>query len=862
MTRSIFVSLILACFVITSQAQKSEGGKPFSGFLMLKSTSSLPQVTLKSLDIEKLLSEEAQDPVKIRYGIFSDTVLNLKTIGRSDVIESLGTIWRLRISNSNAKSIQLIFSKFLIPEGAKLFLYNDKQDFQAGAFTKDNIRSDSAFTIADFKGNHVIVEYFEPFNAEFDGRIIIGAIGQAYKDPLNSEAAIDFININCPIGKDAQLIKHAVCKMSFRSGIYQATCSGALINNAKQDGKPYFLTANHCISKSEEATSLVTYFNYEIAGCSGDTLVPLTLSGSSLLSTGQPSDYTLLLLNDTLSPEYQGYFAGWDMNDVATNMVTGVHVPFSETKKISIDKDSIFENPVMVTWDDNSKSPIGSHWIVGYDEGKTSGGSSGSPLFNSNNQIIGQLHGGDDEMEFYGKLAYSYSNKPALYHSLRHFLDPDSTGITVLDGYTPLGNLPDAFFTTPFENICNNTPISFTDYSVFHPFERSWTVSPSTFAFVDGTSDTSSTPKIVFNEVQAYTVRLDLLVGGEVKSSESLVVNSGNELAIKVSSIVTNELCACDFSSIKLNASGAENYSWSIVQTDSSKAFLTRNTGDTTTIVHNPDFYAGSGYTISLKVSGSQGTCIGTTNHTYNLLKPSNDDITGAILLSMGKSDFYTNICASVEEGEPVPPVTSCTAQGSWCDEYGTGENIVENSVWFKFFATETGRISITSNGFDNQLALYKANTYSDILNGNFVMLGASDDRSETDSRPYIISANVIKDDPYWIQVDGSGGGLEDDFYVTLTKLAATATDNPISENMEVYPQPAMDWVYIRNASWIGADAQIKVYNASGAAILNKEVAVTGNEIQVNLSSWEPGIYVAVISLNAEVYVVKIVKGQ
>jgi hypothetical protein len=103
---------------------------------------------------------------------------------------------------------------------------------------------------------------------------------------------------------------------------------------------------------------------------------------------------------------------------------------------------------------------------------------------------------------------------------------------------------------------------------------------------------------------------------------------------------------------------------------------------------------------------------------------------------------------------------------------------------------------------------------------------------------------------------------LEDDFYVTLTKLAATATDNPISENMEVYPQPAMDWVYIRNASWIGADAQIKVYNASGAAILNKEVAVTGNEIQVNLSSWEPGIYVAVISLNAEVYVVKIVKGQ
>jgi hypothetical protein len=861
MYRSIVSFIAFVVLAIGLKAQISEGGTPYSWSIVgLKSTTSLPRVNLKNLDIDKLLEEDILNPSPFRYGVCTDSAIDIKANGETIIVPGKGKVWRLRIGSENSKSIQIAFKMFVLPQGAQLFLYNDNQTRQAGAFTKNNMQKDSAFVLADFKGNHVIIDYYEPDNPEYSGKLVIGSISLAYKEFLTSQAETDYINVNCAIGKDAQLEKHAVAKMTFRSGPYRYLCSGALINNVRQDGTPYFITANHCLSDSASASTLVTYFNYEVLGCIGDTLSPLTLTGASLLSTAKPSDYTLLLLNNMPTSAFQPYYAGWDVNDSATKMVTGIHHPEGNPKKLSIDYDSIYANPVKISWEGSTDSPVSSHWVVGFDEGITAGGSSGSPLFNSKNQIIGQLHGGDDVMDLYGKLSYSYVHKPARYAALGDFLDPDNTGTKVLDGYSPADNPPDAFFVTANDMVCFNSPVLFTDYSVFGPFTRIWSITPSGFAFLDGTSETSPNPVIEFFDDASYTVKLDLSVAGIVESTESKTIKAGKTIDIIVKSKPDYEICDCDFNKIRLSALGAQNYSWSIPIEDENKISIDRTIGDTVIVTRLASYHADSSYTIALSVIGSLASCIDTAQITHTILKPPNDEISNAILLTYGRSADYTNICATVEAGEPIPPFTSCTSQSSWCDEFGTGDSIVGNSVWFKFQPSVTGTISLSSSGFDNQIALYAAESYSDILNDNYTLLAANDDRSSSDFRPLIKSERVVSGKTYWIQVDGSGGNLVDNFYLNIINLMSTNTENQLSGAFIVFPQPAIDHVVLKGGEFNVSSVSLSVYSISGKCIFNEEVAVNQDEITLDISSWESGIYLARITTNNKNYIARIVK--
>ena len=73
---------------------------------------------------------------------------------------------------------------------------------------------------------------------------------------------------------------------------------GTLLNNAANDQKPYFLTANHCISTQTEAQSVTVYWNYN-TGDSPPGGTPTT-NGANLLVTGTSSDFSLLLLTGSV----------------------------------------------------------------------------------------------------------------------------------------------------------------------------------------------------------------------------------------------------------------------------------------------------------------------------------------------------------------------------------------------------------------------------------------------------------------------------------------------------------------------------------------------------------------------------------
>merc|ERR1740116_264222 len=190
----------------------------------------------------------------------------------------------------------------------------------------------------------------------------------------------------------------------------------------RQDEKPYFLTANHCgVSSNSQAASVVTYWNFETSTCGrdppdGDLDDSLT-GGATVVASRSTSDVNLLLLNNSPPPEYGVTFAGWD-NTPEDYTLPGVciHHPNGDEKRISFEEDPMSST----NYGGNSVSPSGTHVkVTDWDLGTTEPGSSGSPLFNGNHRIIGQLHGGsaacgNDLPDWYGRFSRSWSDNAAI----------------------------------------------------------------------------------------------------------------------------------------------------------------------------------------------------------------------------------------------------------------------------------------------------------------------------------------------------------------------------------------------------------------------------------------------------------------
>jgi hypothetical protein len=263
---------------------------------------------------------------------------------------------------------------------------------------------------------------------------------------------------------------------------------------------------------------------------------------------------------------------------------------------------------------------------------------------------------------------------------------------------------------------------------------------------------------------------------------------------------------------------------------------------------------------IELTLTGRQETCQAILAVSIPLEARTNDDITNAAALTVGENGPFSNKCATIQDGEPVPPYDSCTGQLSWCDEYGTGEDIVERSVWFTFTPEANQKIQIFSSGMDNQIAIYKATSPANILAGFYKLLGANDDYTDSDFNPRIKSVDVEAGRTYWIQADGSGGGLEGSFYITLSVLSSAEELSAESREIKVYPQPADDVVTIESADFAGCDEiRVELIDNSGRIICQELFTESSGRLQLVLGDLPPGVYFARIYCGNKITVTKVV---
>jgi hypothetical protein len=215
----------------------------------------------------------------------------------------------------------------------------------------------------------------------------------------------------------------------------QYICSAALINNTSQDLTPYVLTAWHCVEPETpgEHNYFTFYFNHESSSCNGSSgYYGHSETGSYLRSSGNinTSDFALLEMDDDPPSWWNPYFSGWKRNTSAPTIGAGIHHPGGDPKKINFDNDQAYS----CSWYGTS-----THWCLTWDDGGTAGGSSGSPIFDDNQYIVGQLTGGTGAdcgggTDYYGKISKSWSNSTNDSYNLKAWLDPSNTGVYTLDG--------------------------------------------------------------------------------------------------------------------------------------------------------------------------------------------------------------------------------------------------------------------------------------------------------------------------------------------------------------------------------------------------------------------------------------------
>ncbi len=454
-TKISLVCLFLAS--LTGRSQINDGGStPYSFKFNNTSLADVDAISTPSQDWAAIAAQDdatqEKDATFYRTGHLIQVGIDMQNNGTWETLPNGDKIWRVHIISDDALAVNLYFDQFSIPDGARMHVYSPDREQVLGGYTSFNNSASGLFATELIDGDELVVEYYEPALVAGQGNIVIGQVGHTYRTGSFGSSDPCQVNVNCsPEGTGKEQQRDAVARVLVTVNAGQGWCSGSMVNNTNQDCTPYFLTAMHCGLDGSNLTSAaninqwIFYFNYQSTGCSNMSKpAPNTITGATAVAHSgdgggnSGSDFLLLELNNSPQQSWNVFYAGWNRNNTASNGGYGIHHPSGDIKKISTYTSSL----VSTQWG----SATGSHWRVVWSattngHGVTEGGSSGSPIFNNNGEIVGTLTGGSSfctatsSPDLYGKMSYHWtSNGGAANRQLEPWLDPAGTGATTLAG--------------------------------------------------------------------------------------------------------------------------------------------------------------------------------------------------------------------------------------------------------------------------------------------------------------------------------------------------------------------------------------------------------------------------------------------
>ncbi|VXB91755.1 conserved exported hypothetical protein [Flavobacterium sp. 9AF] len=432
--KKIIIYLISICISGSIFAQVQEGGTPESFELI---ANNLPNVTTFTYAFDPSEINSVNDSL---YHVGVAEQVSIDFIESSNKFTSVNgiVVYRLLVEVKNTLGLGIDFSDFYLPNGGKLYAYNEDKTILLGAFTDNNNQVDRKFSIQPISGTKLILEYNQSAEINDIPTIQINRISKIYR-PLFEDAKKSsdcYENVHCVNNIE---VERSIMKWFFYDtkdeGYY--ICSCALVNQdvPSNNIKPYVLTANHC-GKNADLSTAIFYFNYQNSTCTSNNAnqYNYTLSGGSKRAKRSVFDMFLLELNTFPPPDYNVHLSGWNRsnrNDLPDQLM-GIHHPEGKPKKISLGTFKANTNPNFwrVEWDINSAP--------------TAGGSSGSPLFEDNNdRIIGWLSYGTsacdkiDGIDRYGKFRDAWSSILGSDSRLKDWLDPNNNDMNTIVGRDP-----------------------------------------------------------------------------------------------------------------------------------------------------------------------------------------------------------------------------------------------------------------------------------------------------------------------------------------------------------------------------------------------------------------------------------------
>lgn len=472
--RPILVLFWWCVFSFSISAQISYGGAPLPLSSQARAASSVDLfVDMPPLNsMEALRKAETQPRAAFRSLTFAHkfyTHLRPDNSGVSFTGPDGARVWRVGIRSKGAYSLNILFTKYRVPRGAKVFVYNADQTEILGSYTEQNNTDLNLLPIQPIRGDELIVEYHEPIGADFKGELEVGEVNHDFRGLFGIVEPRDPMqkchpNIVCyPEDMEAG---RGVLALIINGTTY---CTGSLVNNTAEDGTPYLLTATHCLNHDYDyqflrnrrydfiAGTLVVFFNYNSPICSDDIRGPvqMTMASADSVLINEKHDISLLKLKQKPPVHYQPYYLGWDVSRNPTGEFHGLHHPNGGVKKVAIEKDEL----TITTF--GAEAPYNmqpqSHWAVrAWDVGATEGGSSGSPLLDKGKRIVGTLTGGESYCsspkgpDVYASLykAWNVTESLGNPNSLKTYLDPSNSATFQLSGYNP-------FLKTPYTRVRN-----------------------------------------------------------------------------------------------------------------------------------------------------------------------------------------------------------------------------------------------------------------------------------------------------------------------------------------------------------------------------------------------------------------------
>ena len=525
-------AILTLTFLLTgfiSNAQISQGGSPLSfttsePINLLFDSRSLPQPDMDQVALEDQENAGSQFPGPERMAVSVPVNLDMNTAGTWETLSDGSHLWRLKLSVSGALALGVYYNQFYLPEGGKLYLYNAAKTQIIGAFTSENNDESGLFATQFIQGEAVTLEYSEPAEMNEGPIISISEVAYAYRfiefeeTRQNREQSWPcMINVKCQEGLGWEDQIQGIARISIKIGNSWWWCSGSLINNTSNNRVPYFLTAAHCGegSSATDRTQWIFYFNYQGSTCSAtwgpsnNTTNGCTLKANDPSFSDAGSDFYLVQLNSTPPSNYNVYYNGWNRTNIPGENGVCLHHPAGDIKKVTT-----YSNPMIAsTW----WNGLPSHWRVIWSPtvnglATTQGGSSGSPIFDQDGLIMGDLSGGttantcdNPSPHYFGKIWYSWDqNGTTAATRLKDWLDPTNTGILRQPGISSQILPPVVDFSSDTNHIQQGQTINFIDLTTGNP-ATSWE-----WSFPGGTPNASSqqNPSVTYSQYGVFDVTL------------------------------------------------------------------------------------------------------------------------------------------------------------------------------------------------------------------------------------------------------------------------------------------------------------------------------------------------------------------